>query len=83
MFGYTKSQYVEMDEQLPKTVASQWQEWGNGTGYVKMKFNKTINTHYFDSVSFPFMWVNSVDDSISNNADIDDMLRVLPNIKAE
>lgn len=83
LFGYTKSQWVGMGEPLPKYVASQWQEWCNGTGYVKMGFNKTISKHYFDSVSLPSMWVNAVDDSIANKENVTDMLSVFPNIRAE
>lgn len=83
LFGYTKAQWVGMGEPLPKDVASQWQRWCNGRGYVKMAFNKTIDKHYFDSVSVPSMWVNAVDDPIANNENVSDMLSVFSNIKAQ
>lgn len=83
IFGYTKADWVGMGEPLPKRVAQQWQEWCNGSGYVKMGFNKTIDKHYFDSLTLPSMWVNSTDDAIANNTNVLDMINVFPNITAE
>lgn len=83
LFGCTKANWVGMGEPLPKGVAQQWQEWCNGSGYVKMGFEKTIDKHYFDSISLPSMWVNAADDSIANNANVLEMINVFSNLSAE
>ncbi|MFD2165392.1 alpha/beta fold hydrolase [Thalassotalea euphylliae] len=83
LFGHTKSQWVGMGEPLPKQVARQWQVWCNGGGYVKTAFDKTIHQHWYDELTTPSMWVNAVDDYIANNANVQDMIAVSPNMPAE
>ncbi len=83
IFGHTKAQWLGMGEPLPKLVAKQWQTWCNGRGYVQMAFNKTINTHFYDELTIPSMWVNATDDDIANDANVQDMLAVSPNLQAK
>ncbi|MFN8577596.1 MAG: alpha/beta hydrolase [Candidatus Sericytochromatia bacterium] len=83
LFGYTNAQWVGMGEPLPKMVAQEWSNWCNGTGYVKTAFNKTINTHWYDEINFPSMWLNAIDDDIANNKNVSDMISVFPKIKSE
>ncbi|KID56624.1 alpha/beta hydrolase [Pseudoalteromonas luteoviolacea] len=83
VFGHTKSHWFGMGEPLPKAVAAQWRTWCNGCGYVKTAFGKTIDTHYFNELTFPSMWVNAVDDFIANHKNVKDMIAVSPNSVAE
>jgi predicted alpha/beta hydrolase len=83
VFGYTKSQWVGMGEPLPKKVAQQWAKWCNGQGYVKTAFGKSIHKHNYDTLDFPSMWLNAIDDQIAINENVDDMLEVFPKLKAE
>lgn len=82
-FGHTKSQWVGMGEPLPKNVAKQWQDWCNGQGYVKQSFGKTVFDHFYDDLALPSLWVNATDDDIANNANVEDMLSVFPQLNAE
>ncbi|TQV72203.1 alpha/beta fold hydrolase [Aliikangiella marina] len=83
LFGHTKAQWVGMGEPLPKQVAKQWQTWCNGSGYVKMAFNKSIEQHYYEELTTPSMWVNATDDDIANDANVQDMLKVCPKLSAQ
>ncbi len=83
LFGHTRSELVGMGEPLPKRVAQQWRIWCNGTGYVKTEFGKTINTHFYDELTLPSLWINSVDDPIANNKNVQDMISVYSNIDYE
>ena len=76
LFGYTKSHWIGMGEPLPKNVAKQWQEWCNGSSYVKVAFGKTIHKHCYHELETPSMWVNAADDYIANNKNTDDMLSI-------
>lgn len=81
-FGLTKTSRIGMGEDLPKQVAKQWRDWCNGAGYIKTAFGNTVQTHYYNDVTLPAMWVNSPDDDIANNANVADMIRVFPNMQA-
>ncbi|SET17481.1 alpha/beta hydrolase family protein [Thalassotalea agarivorans] len=83
IFGYTQSSWVGMGEPLPKRVARQWQQWCNGSGYVKMAFGKTISKHYYDTLTVPSLWLNAIDDDIANERNLDDMLSVFTKLPAE
>lgn len=83
LFGYTKSQWVGMGEPLPKHVAKQWQTWCNGQGYVKTAFGKTVDSHLYDDIDIPSMWINAPDDFIANNENVNDMLSVFTKMDAK
>ena len=83
VFGYTNSQWVGMGEPLPKKVAQQWAKWCNGQGYVKTAFGKSIKKHHYNTLTFPSLWLNAVDDQIAINENVEDMLTVFPKLKAE
>ena len=83
LFGHTKSQLLGMGEPLPKMVARQWRDWCNGQGYVKTAFGKTVNSHLYDELTTPSLWVNASDDDIAIDKNVADMLSVFKNIKAE
>jgi predicted alpha/beta hydrolase len=83
LFGQTNSQWVGMGEPLPKTVATQWSQWCNGSGYVAMAFEKEIDKHAYDEIDIPSLWLHATDDSIANLANVKDMIRVFPNLKSE
>lgn len=83
LFGHTKSQWVGMGEPLPKKVARQWQQWCNGTGYVKTAFGKDVQTHHYDNIALPSKWLLATDDDIANIANVHDMISVFPNMNAE
>lgn len=80
LFGHTKSQWVGMGEPLPRYVAKQWQEWCNGSSYVKTAFGKTIHNHFYNELAMPSMWVNAYDDFIATNKNTDDMLSIFPKL---
>jgi len=83
LFGHVKSQWVGMGEPLPKKVSQQWQYWCNGSGYVKTAFGKTVHTHLYNELTTPSMWINSPDDFIANNKNVQEMISVFANINAE
>jgi len=83
LFGYTKSHWFGMGEPLPQKVASQWQNWCNGKGYVKTAFGKTVHQHLYNELDMPAMWVNSPDDHIANNANVADMISVFPKMQSQ
>jgi predicted alpha/beta hydrolase len=83
LFGHTKSQWVGMGEPLPKQVARQWQQWCNGSGYVKTAFGNDVKTHHYDNISLPSKWMLATDDDIANIANVHDMISVFPNMEAE
>jgi predicted alpha/beta hydrolase len=83
LFGHTKSQWVGMGEPLPKKVSRQWQQWCNGSGYVKTAFGKEVQTHHYDNISLPSKWLLATDDDIANITNVHDMISVFPNMEAE
>lgn len=83
VFGHTKSQWVGMGEPLPRQVAGQWRAWCNGGGYVRTAFGKSVKRHWYDTVDCPSVWVNAVDDPISINENVSDMLAVFNKLPAE
>lgn len=83
LFGCTNSQWVGMGEPLPKKVARQWQQWCNGSGYIKTAFGKEVKNHYFDDIRIPSKWLLATDDDIANIKNVYDMISVFPNMKAE
>lgn len=83
LLGYTNSKLMGMGEPLPKKVAQQWKEWCNRTGYIKNYLDSHEITHYYSKLSCPTLWINSTDDKIANNKNVDDMIRVFPNLKIE
>lgn len=76
LFGKSNCQWVGMGEPLPKKVARQWQQWCNGRGYVATEFGKEIQSHHYDSLTLPSMWVYATDDGIANSANVADMTRI-------
>ncbi|GGW78921.1 alpha/beta hydrolase family protein [Alteromonas halophila] len=83
LFGHTKAHLVGMGEPLPKQVARQWQQWCNGQGYVQTAFGREVKSHFYDAIHFPSKWLIAEDDDIANLANVQDMLRVFPNMNAE
>lgn len=83
LFGYTNSQWVGMGEPLPKQVGQDWADWCNAQGYVETDFGKRITKHWFYDIDIPSVWLNATDDSIANNANVDDMTRVFKNMPIE
>jgi predicted alpha/beta hydrolase len=83
LFRRTNSQWVGMGEPLPKTVAAQWSQWCNGSGYVAMAFGKEIEKHAYNQIDISSLWLHASDDPIANFANVKDMIRVFPNLKAE
>lgn len=83
LFGHTKAQWFGMGDPLPRTVASQWNKWCSGEGYIKVDLDKTIHEHNFDTLSIPSLWLHATDDDIANLANVRDMIRVYPKLKAE
>lgn len=83
IFGKTNSQWMGMGEPLPKNVARQWSKWCNGKGYVAVDFNKEIQSHLFNEIIAPSMWVHAADDGIANVKNVKDMIRIFPNSISE
>lgn len=83
LFGHTKSQWVGMGEPLPKQVAKEWSKWCNGKGYVAVDFNRNIQSHLYNAITAPSMWVHATDDGIANSKNVEDMTRIYPNSKVE
>ncbi|MEO0470756.1 MAG: alpha/beta fold hydrolase [Bacteroidota bacterium] len=83
LFGHTKSQWFGMGEPLPKQVASDWRRWCNGQGYVKVDLDTRIQSHQYDTLSFPSLWLHAVDDSIASLTNVKDMVRVYSAIESE
>lgn len=83
IFGYTNTQWIGMGEPLPSGVSKDWCDWCNGAGYVKTAFGSTVTEHWYDQISCPSMWINSTDDDIANNANVDDMTRVFTKMTVE
>ena len=74
--GYTPSDKIGMGEPLPRGVSRQWREWCNGAGYIKTAFGKSIQTHFYDDITMPSLWLGFSDDDIANRKNMDDMIRV-------
>ena len=83
LLGYTPSDKIGMGEPLPRGVARQWREWCNGAGYIKTALGKTIHTHFYDEMTMPSSWLGFSDDEIANSENMDDMIRVFPNMPIE
>jgi predicted alpha/beta hydrolase len=83
LFGYTNAQWLGMGEPLPKGVAQQWNQWCSGQGYVKTAFGNSVNTHWYDSINFPSLWINASDDDIAINKNVEDMLSVFKQLPAQ
>ena len=83
VFGYTKSPWFGMGENLPRTVAAEWNEWCSGQGYVKTVFGKTVHEHLYDELDFPSMWLNASDDDIAMNENVEDMISVFAKLPSE
>lgn len=83
VLGYTPSDKIGMGEPLPKGVARQWRDWCNGTGYIKTALDKTIHNHFYNEMTMPALWLGFSDDEIANDKNIDDMIRVFPNMPVE
>lgn len=76
IWGYTKSQWVGMGEDLPRVVAKEWAQWCRGRGYVETAFGTTVQEHWYDQLDCPSMWLHATDDDIAVQANVEDMIRV-------
>lgn len=83
VLGYTPTDKIGMGEPLPRGVARQWREWCNGAGYIHTVLGKTIHHHFYDQITTPALWLGFSDDEIANSENIDDMIRVFPNMPVE
>lgn len=83
LFGKTNSQWVGMGEPLPKLVAKQWKKWCNGKGYVAVSFGEEIQTHLYDTIAMPSLWLHATDDGIANYENVADMVRIYSKSEAE
>ena len=81
--GYTPSDKIGMGEPLPRNVARQWREWCNGAGYIKTALGKSVHTHFYAALDMPSLWLGFSDDDIANSKNMDDMIRVFPNMPVE
>ena len=81
--GYTPSDKIGMGEPLPRGVSRQWREWCNGAGYIKTAFGKIIQTHFYDDITMPSLWLGFSDDDIANSKNMDDMIRVFTKMPVE
>lgn len=81
--GYTPSDKIGMGEPLPRGVSRQWREWCNGAGYIKTAFGKSIQTHFYDDMTMPSLWLGFSDDDIANSKNMDDMIRVFTKMPVE
>ena len=75
-FGRTNSHWFGMGEPLPKLVSSQWRRWCNGNGYVEEEFGKSIQSHLYNHLILPSLWVRSNDDEMATIGNVKDMIRV-------
>ncbi len=83
VLGYTPADKIGMGEPLPRGVARQWREWCNGAGYIQTALDKTIHNHFYEKLTMPSLWLGFTDDEIANDENIDDMIRVFPNMPVE
>jgi len=83
LFGFTKTHWLRMGAPLPKGVAEEWRRWCNGSGYIQMDLDKRIKTHAYNEVDLPSYWVNSSDDYIANDKNVEEMIQVYPHIKSK
>ena len=83
VFGLTRADWVGMGEPLPRDVAQQWATWCKGRGYVETGFERTIQTHHYDTLDCPGLWLSAVDDDIACSANVDDMIRVYKQMPAQ
>lgn len=65
-----------MGEQLPRNIAQKWREWCCGSGYVKEAIGKTIQTHWYDKITFPSFWVVTNDDDIANEKSMSESIEL-------
>ncbi len=83
VLGYTPADKITMGEPLPRGVARQWREWCNGAGYIKTALGKSIHTHFYDEIDMPALWLGFSDDEIANSQNMDDMIRVFPQMPVD
>ncbi len=83
VLGYTPADKIGMGEPLPRGVARQWREWCNGAGYIQTALGKTVHNHFYNELTMPSLWLGFTDDEIANSKNIDDMIRVFPNMPVE
>lgn len=83
ILGYTPADKIGMGEPLPRAVARQWREWCNGAGYIKTVLGKTIHNHFYNEIDMPALWLGFSDDDIANSKNMDDMIRVFPQMPVE
>jgi predicted alpha/beta hydrolase len=83
LFGYTHSPWVGMGEPLPKKAAQQWAAWCNSQGYVKKYIDNHTVSHFYHDMKCPSLWINATDDDIAIDENVDDMIRVFPQLPAE
>ena len=83
LFGLTRADWVGMGEPLPSAVAQQWATWCKGRGYTETGFGQTIQTHHYDTLDCPSLWLSAVDDDIACSANVDDMIRVYRQMPAQ
>ncbi|WP_367109694.1 alpha/beta fold hydrolase [uncultured Psychrobacter sp.] len=83
VLGYTPADKIAMGEPLPRGVARQWREWCNGAGYIKTALGKSIHTHFYDEIDMPALWLGFSDDEIANSQNMDDMIRVFPQMPVD
>lgn len=84
LFGYTNAQWLDMGDPLPRQVAAQWRRWCNGRGYLATDFGRTIapESHLYDRLTMPSLWLHATDDGIANAANVRDMIRVYSKLDA-
>lgn len=81
LFGRTQSHWMGMGEPLPKGVGAQWRRWCNGQGYAKTEFGSHIQQQFYDQLTQPALWIRAVDDQISPQINMEDILTVYENLK--
>ncbi|MDO5651839.1 MAG: alpha/beta fold hydrolase [Moraxella sp.] len=80
--GKGRSDWIGMGEPLPRDVALQWRDWCNASSYIQSAFGREVQTHYYDKVNLPALWLNAPDDDIATNANVHEMIAVFPNMQA-
>ena len=81
LFGRTQSHWMGMGEPLPKGVGAQWRRWCNGQGDAKTEFGSHIQQQFYDQLTQPALWIRAVDDQISPQINMEDILTVYENLK--
>ncbi len=81
LFGFTKTHWLGMGAPLPRGVAQEWSRWCNGSGYIQVDLDKRIKKHFFKEVNLPSYWMNTSDDFIANDRNVEEMIKVYPKLK--